>query len=637
MDDVKGHQRKVLVQRAKKRRSKAAKRKPQKKTHPNGSSIPNSSKNEDHEHRSLSEDDYQSESDDEEQEDVADYCKGGYHVVNIGDLFQGKYHVIRKLGWGHFSTVWLAWDLTDKRFVALKIVKSASHYTETAIDEMKLLRTVHTADPADPGYPHVVQLLDDFKISGIHGNHVCMVFEVLGHNLLKFIIKSNYQGISIPMAKSIIKQTLLGLNYLHTTCKVIHTDIKPENILVCITEDEIQQLAVEASAAAKQGKKISKSLTATAPKHVVQKQTDSCTKMSKNKKKKLKQKIKKQLQKHQQELDDNLQNENNITENSDNNIEKMDTDILPNNDNLPNTDNTPSTDNIPNNENPPNITDIKTEPESTQNEMIDDSRTQPIAPPSVSDFKCNGDIRMVSVDRERAPTMESNSDVMENTTEERSREEERKDRSSETDVTDKNGVQSIEVEEELAERLTLGDDGKERGVSFLDNANIQVKIADLGNACWVDHHFSEEIQTRQYRSLEALISSGYGPPADIWSTACMAFELVTGDFLFDPHSGEDYSRDEDHIALIIELLGRIPRHVALSGKYSKNYFTRKGELKHIKKLKPWNLERVLREKYEWPEKDAKEFSDFLEPMMDYVPENRATAEQCLKHPWLNSP
>jgi len=30
----------------------------------------------------------------------------------------------------------------DRRFVALKIVKSASHYTETAIDEMKLLRTV---------------------------------------------------------------------------------------------------------------------------------------------------------------------------------------------------------------------------------------------------------------------------------------------------------------------------------------------------------------------------------------------------------------------------------------------------------------------------------------------------------------
>ncbi|KTG46529.1 hypothetical protein cypCar_00015315 [Cyprinus carpio] len=81
-------------------------------------------------------------SDDEEQEDPNDYCKGGYHHVKIGDLLNGKYHVIRKLGWGHFSTVWLAWDIQGKRFVAMKVVKSAEHYTETALDEIKLLRSV---------------------------------------------------------------------------------------------------------------------------------------------------------------------------------------------------------------------------------------------------------------------------------------------------------------------------------------------------------------------------------------------------------------------------------------------------------------------------------------------------------------
>merc|ERR1719322_1046656 len=41
--------------------------------------------------------------------------------------------------------------------------------------------------------------------------------------------------------------------------------------------------------------------------------------------------------------------------------------------------------------------------------------------------------------------------------------------------------------------------------------DLKVKIADLGNACWVHHHFTEDIQTRQYRSLEVLIGSGYGP------------------------------------------------------------------------------------------------------------------------------
>lgn len=59
----------------------------------------------------IEDDDELYSSEDEEQEDSSDYCKGGYHPVKIGDLFQNRYHVTRKLGWGHFSTVWLCWDL----------------------------------------------------------------------------------------------------------------------------------------------------------------------------------------------------------------------------------------------------------------------------------------------------------------------------------------------------------------------------------------------------------------------------------------------------------------------------------------------------------------------------------------------
>ena len=47
---------------------------------------------------------------DSENEDPADYRIGGYHPVHIGDVMHGHYQIISKLGWGHFSTVWLATD-----------------------------------------------------------------------------------------------------------------------------------------------------------------------------------------------------------------------------------------------------------------------------------------------------------------------------------------------------------------------------------------------------------------------------------------------------------------------------------------------------------------------------------------------
>lgn len=164
--------------------------------------------------------------------------------------------------------------------------------------------------------------------------------------------------------------------------------------------------------------------------------------------------------------------------------------------------------------------------------------------------------------------------------------------------------------------------------------DIEVKIADLGNACWVNKHFTEDIQTRQYRSLEVILGASYNVSADIWSTACMAFELATGDYLFEPHSGENYCRDEDHIAHIIELLGPIPKKIILSGTLSHFVFNKKGELRHITGLKPWGLDEVLMQKYEWSAEDAASFADFLRPMLEFDPDKRAAAKQCLDHPWL---
>ncbi|XP_019942393.1 SRSF protein kinase 1b isoform X3 [Paralichthys olivaceus] len=613
-------------------------------------------------------------SDDDEQEDPNDYCKGGYHHVKIGDLFNGRYHVIRKLGWGHFSTVWLAWDIQEKRFVAMKVVKSAEHYTETALDEIKLLKSVRNTDPGDPSREKVVQLLDDFKISGMNGTHVCMVFEVLGYHLLKWIIKSNYQGLPLPCVKSIIQQVLQGLDYLHTKCKIIHTDIKPENILLTVNEPYIKKMAAEATQWQKSGAAPpSGSAVSTAP------PPKPMAKMSKNKKKKMKKKQKKQaemLEKRIQEMEGGValegcedeDDEETTTETTEDTTSSATLSTSATLQDIPNhaiTDTSPD-------QQPPQTSDGNEQKQNlAEEENKMDVNYNGIASKPESEASPESQVHETQQSTEEQEDQQNANqegndtqahDTLSNKEEHQTCNGSPEDPDPDTELQqlpaslspDSVTVELKEGEKEEKREEEMDTQGEKRGeeeensqngasgsmlVNPLEPINadkVQVKIADLGNACWVNKHFTDDIQTRQYRSLEVLMGAGYSTPADIWSTACMAFELATGDYLFEPHSGEDYSRDEDHIALIIELLGKVPRKLILAGKYSKEFFTKKGDLRHITKLKPWGLLDVLVEKYEWSKEEAHMFSSFLLPMLDLVSERRATAAQCLSHPWLSS-
>ncbi|NXI99820.1 SRPK1 kinase, partial [Psophia crepitans] len=169
-----------------------------------------------------------------------------------------------------------------------------------------------------------------------------------------------------------------------------------------------------------------------------------------------------------------------------------------------------------------------------------------------------------------------------------------------------------------------------------DLMSIEVKIADLGSACWTYKPFSKEIQTQPYRALEVLLGLDYGTPADIWSTGCLAFEMATGECLFDPQPGKYFSRDDDHVARIIELLGRIPPHIAFSWKKSTNFFSKPGALLRISRLSPRSLHGLLLDTHRWAAQEAAAFASFLLPTLHYAPEHRATAARCLHHAWLSA-
>jgi serine/threonine-protein kinase SRPK3 len=88
---------------------------------------------------------------------------------------------------------------------------------------------------------------------------------------------------------------------------------------------------------------------------------------------------------------------------------------------------------------------------------------------------------------------------------------------------------------------------------------------------------------------------------------------------------------------MMELLGRMPSNMALSGKHSKKFFDINGHLRKISGLNFWPLKKVLMEKYRIKEDEATALSDFLVPMLEWYPSKRATAQSMLSHYWLNLP
>uniref|UniRef100_A0A2P2QMI2 non-specific serine/threonine protein kinase n=1 Tax=Rhizophora mucronata TaxID=61149 RepID=A0A2P2QMI2_RHIMU len=480
----------------------------------------------------VEEEDRSSESGDytSEDEGTEDYRRGGYHAVRIGDAFKnGRYVVQSKLGWGHFSTVWLGWDTQKSRYVALKVQKSAQHYTEAAMDEITILQQIADGDPDDKKC--VVKLLDHFKHSGPNGQHVCMVFEYLGDNLLTLIKYTNYRGLPIHKVKEICFHILVGLDYLHRQLSIIHTDLKPENILLLSMIDPSKDPRKSGATLILPNSKDKSTLESGMAK--------SNGDLTWNQKKKIRRKAKRAAQ-------GCVEKEVSL--------------------------------------------EAEADPEKFATELSANTK---------KNLGSAGD-QVTSSDNAKR-------------------------------LSDADG----------AKGAGLGTQGYKRGSRstrqrLLATVDLNCKLVDFGNACWTYKQFTNDIQTRQYRCPEVILGSKYSTSADLWSFACICFELATGDVLFDPHNGDNFDRDEDHLALMMELLGMMPRKIALGGRYSRDFFNRYVDLRHIRRLRFWPLNKVLLEKYDFSEQDANDMMNFLVPILDFVPEKRPTAAQCLLHPWINA-
>lgn len=160
------------------------------------------------------------------------------------------------------------------------------------------------------------------------------------------------------------------------------------------------------------------------------------------------------------------------------------------------------------------------------------------------------------------------------------------------------------------------------------------KLADFGSAEYTVVSDSGIVGTRYYRAPEIILGLNHSTASDIWSVGCLLFELCTGDILFEPHNYRnfDITRDEDHLAMISELMGPYPKWM-MSGYRRKKYLHKNGMPRHIGELYIWPLSNVLLKYYKIFDNSL---LHLLESMLAIDPHRRPTAIECLSHEWFAS-
>ncbi|KAM0472582.1 hypothetical protein ACHAPX_008739 [Trichoderma viride] len=170
------------------------------------------------------------------EEGRAAYRPDGFHPVYIGDIFNERYKVLNKIGYGRYSTVWLVRDLqaiaAPDVFRALKILRADCYDSQNGMIEREILTHFRNAEDRNLfGYNYACHLINDFEHKGPNGTHICLVFELMGETLLSFGAWFREDMIPYSVMHRFAIQLVLALDFAHEL-DVTHTDIKPDNIFV---------------------------------------------------------------------------------------------------------------------------------------------------------------------------------------------------------------------------------------------------------------------------------------------------------------------------------------------------------------------------------------------------------------------
>jgi serine/threonine protein kinase len=397
------------------------------------------------------------------------YGQGGYLQAAPGDVLNDRYELIVKLGWGEFSTVWLAHDRKatnlHRTFLAVKIAKCRSDVVRGTKYECYLLAYIRKRVSREAP---VACLVDCFETHGRHGDHICMSMPLLGSNMLCVIEQFKAKGRrrradrEIGLVKEITASVLKALAHLESG-NILHTDLKPENVLVSSPDAKVFR--------------------------------------------------------------------------------------------------------------------------------------------GISTF-CRS--RGVLLDGDQ--------------------------------------LQKLEEGDSRAPMATLADFGLslllEPNTSADPSVQAVVSRKEL-NVPKAGHLRNERgmlIQTREYRAPEVLFGTDFNCRTDVWSLGCMAYEMLTGDFLMDPKKKTNVEKDMDveHVAMIMQILGPVPNRIATgSGKHVKRMFDANGRFLFADKYAAYPRRSIAAELETFLEpSEAERAAQFIMSCFTYDPSERCHADDLLRHSWL---
>ncbi|KAJ9195522.1 hypothetical protein DTO021D3_5092 [Paecilomyces variotii] len=174
-----------------------------------------------------------------EEEAIPGYVAARYYPTRIGEILKSRYQVVGKLGFGASSTVWLARDMDCRRYVTLKIFIKSASLGKQLDDELNIYKRMGGASQKHAGHKYVRSLLDSFNVDGPEDKHRCLVHPPLWESVLAFLFRNPIRRLPTPVLVVVLHRLFLALDYLHTECKIIHTDIKADNIMFGISDDSV--------------------------------------------------------------------------------------------------------------------------------------------------------------------------------------------------------------------------------------------------------------------------------------------------------------------------------------------------------------------------------------------------------------